>query len=369
MLTYNMDARGGEAKYAYLYQKIKEDILNGAIRPGERLPSKRALAEHLGVSVVTVDTAYQQLTDEGYLYARERSGYYAYELDCLQAGIKPACGRLNLLKEEAGMASGTKKPAFQYASMLKIMREVIAEYGERLLDKPPHLGCAELRNAIAEYLLRYRGMVAQPEQIVIGSGSEYLYGNVVQLLGRNRIYGLEHPSYEKIRQVYEANGATCELLALDETGIATESLAGTAASVLHITPFHSYPSGISASAAKRYEYLAWAAKRGAIIVEDDFDSEFSLNKKPIETVYAMDTTESVVYINTFSHSLAPSMRVGYMILPQALMRLYNTKLGFYACSVPLFDQYVLAKYIAGGHFERHLNRVRRQLRREASTEA
>lgn len=369
MLTYNMDARGRMAKYDYLYQSIKEDILEGAIRPGERLPSKRALAEHLGLSVVTVDAAYQQLVEEGYLYARERSGYYAYQLDCHQAGEKAAGGRIKLIQEEEVAARSGKEPVFQYASMLKIMREVIAEYGERLLERPPHLGCAELRNAIAEFLLRYRGMVAQPEQIVIGSGSEYLYGSVVQLLGREKIYGLEYPSYEKIRLVYEANGATCELLALDHTGIATESLTDTAASVLHITPFHSYPSGVTASAAKRYEYLTWAQKRGAIIVEDDFDSEFSLHKRPIETVYARDTTGSVIYINTFSHSLAPSMRVGYMILPPELMRLYNQKLGFYACSVPLFDQYILAKFIAEGHFERHLNRVRRQLRRAADADA
>lgn len=183
MLTYNMDARGRMAKYDYLYQSIKEDILEGAIRPGERLPSKRALAEHLGLSVVTVDAAYQQLVEEGYLYARERSGYYAYQLDCHQAGEKPAGGRIKLIQEEEVAARSGKEPAFQYASMLKIMREVIAEYGERLLERPPHFGCAELRNAIAEFLLRYRGMVAQPEQIVIGSGSEYLYGSVVQLLG------------------------------------------------------------------------------------------------------------------------------------------------------------------------------------------
>ena len=370
MLTYNMDARCGMTKYDYLYQKIKADILSGTGRPGERLPSKRSLAEHLGVSVVTVDTAYQQLVEEGYLYARERSGYYAHQMERLQSGGKAICGRISLIKEEPGADCGKKEPVFQYASMLKIMREVIAQCGERLLEKPPHFGCAELRNAIAEFLLHYRGMVAQPDQIVIGSGSEYLYGSVVQLLGRDRIYGLEYPSYEKIRQVYEANGAVCELLALDHTGIATESLEAAKASVLHITPFHSYPSGISASASKRYEYLTWAAKRGAIIVEDDFDSEFSLNKKPIETVYAMDGgTGSVIYINTFSHSLAPSMRIGYMILPQRLMSLYKQKLGFYACSVPLFDQYVLARFIAEGHFERHLNRVRRQLRRAANAEA
>ena len=240
------------------------------------------------------------------------------------------------------------------------MREVIADCGTKLLEKPPHYGCAELRNAIADYLLRYRGMLAQPDCIVVGSGAEYLYGLIVQLLGRERIYGLEDPGYEKVRQVYAANGAVCELLPMSDDGIDAGALAQARASVLHITPFHSFPTGITTSAAKRSEYLAWAAARGAILVEDDFDSEFSENKKPLQTLYSMDRRGCVIYVNTFSHSLAPSMRMGYMVLPESLMALYREKLGFYSCSVPLFDQYVLARFISQGYFERHLNRLRRQ---------
>ena len=249
---------------------------------------------------------------------------------------------------------------FRYSALTKLMREVIADCGTRLLEKPPHYGCAELRNAIAEYLLRYRGMLAQPDCIIIGSGAEYLYGLIVQLLGRERIYGLEDPGYEKIRQVYAANGAVCDLLPMSEDGIRTGALQKTNASVLHITPFHSFPTGITTSAAKRSAYLAWAAERNAILIEDDFDSEFSENKKPLQTLYSMDRRGCVIYVNTFSHSLAPSMRMGYMVLPEALMARYREQLGFYSCSVPLFDQYVLARFISQGYFERHLNRLRRQ---------
>lgn len=362
MLTYNLELREGEPKYYYLYSCIKNDILSGAIAAGSRLPSKRSLAEHLGVSVITVDAAYSQLSDEGYVTSRERSGFFVSAI-APQAVARRDETRIVPIKDPEPQERD-EGLGFRYSSLTKIMREVITEYGSRLLERPPAFGCAELRNAIAEYLLRYRGMAAQPERIIIGSGAEYLYDLVVQLLGRDVIYGIEDPSYEKIRLVYEAHGAECELLELDDDGITSAALARSRAGVLHVTPYHSFPSGISAPASKRYEYLAWAEARGAIIVEDDFDSEFSLNRKPLETVYSMDKSDRVIYINTFSHSLAPSMRMGYMIMPDGLMQEYKRKLGFYTCSVPLFDQYVLAKFISRGYFERYLSRVRRRMRRE-----
>ena len=361
MLTYDLSGRAEGPLYLRLYTLIKNDILSGTIPAGSRLPSKRTLAEHLGVSVITVDAAYKLLVDEGYADSRERSGYFVREI---APRMKREGSATRLIPAVDPPAEPVSDMGFRYSALTRIMREVITDYGERLMEKPPHLGCAELRNAIAEYLLRYRGMVAQPDHIVIGSGSEYLYGMVVQLLGRERLYGIEDPSYEKIRKVYEAHGAACELLELDRDGISSAALAGTKADVLHVTPFHSFPTGISAPASKRYEYLAWAEGGNRFIIEDDFDSEFSTNKKPQETLFSMDTAGRVIYLNTFSHSLAPSMRMGYMILPDGLMALYEEKLGFYSCSVPLFDQYVLAKFIARGYFERHLNRVRRRLKHE-----
>ena len=358
MLTYDLSG-SGQPKYYRLYTCIREDILRAELLPGQKLPSKRALAEHLHVSLATVSGAYEQLVDEGYRAAKPRSGYYVRAISRLPAG-SAAQPRLRMLPADDAPAQEIPGYGFRYSALTKLMREVIADCGTRLLEKPPHYGCAELRNAIAEYLLRYRGMLAQPACIVIGSGAEYLYGLVVQLLGRDRVYGLEDPGYEKVRQVYAANGAVCELLPMSDDGIRADALQHTRASVLHVTPFHSFPTGITTSAAKRSEYLAWAAGRDAILIEDDFDSEFSENKKPLQTLYSMDRRGCVIYINTFSHSLAPSMRMGYMVLPEALMARYREQLGFYSCSVPLFDQYVLARFISQGYFERHLNRLRRQ---------
>lgn len=286
-----------------------------------------------------------------------------------QAGEKPAGGRIKLIQEEEVAARSGKEPAFQYASMLKIHARGNCRIWRALIGKATAFwlrGAAQRYCGIPAALPRH-GCAAGANCNWLRFGILIWQRCAVAWARANLRPGV--PSYEKIRLVYEANGATCELLALDHTGIATESLAGTAASVLHITPFHSYPSGVTASAAKQLRVSHHGPKAWRYYCGGRFDSEFSLHKRPIETVYAMDTTGSVIYINTFSHSLAPSMRVGYMILPPELMRLYNQKLGFYACSVPLFDQYVLAKFIAGGHFERHLNRVRRQLRRAANADA
>jgi GntR family transcriptional regulator/MocR family aminotransferase len=243
------------------------------------------------------------------------------------------------------------------------MRTVLSDYDRRILESSPGRGVPELRQALAAYLLRSRGLELSPEQIVIGSGAEYLYGLLVQLLGRETGFALEDPCYEKIRRVYEANGARCEALALGPDGIESEALRRCRAGVLHVTPFHSYPSGVTASAAKRHEYAAWARERGAVIVEDDYDAELASPTRQIETIFSL-APERVIYLNTFSKILAPAMRTGFLVLPEALNEQYRARLEFYSCTVPVYDQYVLAAFLEGGHLERYINRRRRQLRRQ-----
>lgn len=388
MLTYNLNNRGNKPIYEYIYEKIKEDIRNNIIRAGEKLPSKRGLAEHLGVSVLTIASSYQMLIDEGYIYSRQRSGYFVCapeEMSDVSLGLilqnvarrqdaesdadpDVQIGMKKSLPEKNASDTNMDEPqgniGFQFAEYSQIMRRVISKYGSKLLIKSPPLGCEILRKAISDYLLRYRGMIVPYNRIIIGSGSEYFYGMIVLLLGRDKIYGLENPSYEKIRAVYEANGAHCDMLDMDLNGILTSELMRTNADVLHVTPFNSYPTGATANASKRYEYLVWARQRNAVIVEDDIDSEFAVGTKPVETIYSIDNDGLVIYLNTFSKSIAPSMRMGYMILPENFERLYIKKLGFYSCTVPVYDQYVLAEYISSGCFERHLNRTRRRLRQK-----
>ena len=356
-MKYRIEKDSPQSAYLQLYHQLRGDIVSGVYPNGKKLPSKRLLAEQTGVSVITVEHAYAILCDEGYLEPRERSGYFvSYSAaDCFPVAEPDSVRELPSARDLAD--------DFPFSVLAKTMRRVLSEYGESILVKSPNNGCTELRKAIAAYLARCRGINVAPSQIVIGSGAEYLYGLIVQLLGRERVFALENPSYEKIRRVYLANGVTCDMLRLGSDGIRTSELARTNASVLHVTPFHSFPSGITASAGKRGEYIRWAHSRGGYIVEDDFDSEFTLSSKAEDTLFSLESKRSVLYLNTFSKTIAPSMRLGYMVLPESLTDAFEQSVGFYSCTVPVFEQYVLAELLSNGDFERHINRVRRRRRK------
>ncbi len=356
-MKYRIEKDSPQSAYLQLYHQLRGDIVSGVYPNGKKLPSKRLLAEQTGVSVITVEHAYAILCDEGYLEPRERSGYFvSYSAaDCFPVAEPDSVRQLPSARDLAD--------DFPFSVLAKTMRRVLSEYGESILVKSPNNGCTELRKAIAAYLARCRGINVAPSQIVIGSGAEYLYGLIVQLLGRERVFALENPSYEKIRRVYLANGVTCDMLRLGSDGIRTSELARTDASVLHVTPFHSFPSGITASAGKRGEYIRWAHSRGGYIVEDDFDSEFTLSSKAEDTLFSLEPKRSVLYLNTFSKTIAPSMRLGYMVLPESLTDAFEQSVGFYSCTVPVFEQYVLAELLSNGDFERHINRVRRRRRK------
>ena len=356
-MKYRIEKDSPQSAYLQLYHQLRGDIVSGVYPNGKKLPSKRLLAEQTGVSVITVEHAYAILCDEGYLEPRERSGnFVSYSAaDCFPVAEPDSVRQLPSARDLAD--------DFPFSVLAKTMRRVLSEYGESILVKSPNNGCTELRKAIAAYLARCRGINVAPSQIVIGSGAEYLYGLIVQLLGRERVFALENPSYEKIRRVYLANGVTCDMLRLGGDGIRTSELARTDASVLHVTPFHSFPSGITASAGKRSEYIRWAHSRGGYIVEDDFDSEFTLSSKAEDTLFSLEPKRSVLYLNTFSKTIAPSMRLGYMVLPESLTDAFEQSVGFYSCTVPVFEQYVLAELLSNGDFERHINRVRRRRRK------
>lgn len=348
-------------KYYTIYTNTKNKILNGDYKSGEKLPSKRITADKYGCSIVTVERAYAMLEDEGYIRARERSGYFISAID-LSIGAVPMAKHAPIphLKEDRILPS---ERDLEYSLWFKTIRRVISERGEELFIKAPSKGCPILRNAISDYLYRYRGMSADPNRIIIGSGSEQLYEIAVKLLGRDKIYGIEDPSYSQIKAVYSGMGAGICPLKFGEDGIESDILFSSRFDILHVTPFHSYPSGITTPISKRYEYLKWAQQNNSYIVEDDFDSEFFIPGHPIEPLYSLDKRNCVIYVNTFSKSLSPSMRIGYMILPEPLLPIYNEKLEHFSCSVPVLDQYVLAEFINSGSFERHLNRLRRKMKR------
>lgn len=352
-----------EKKYYSIYTQMKNKILCGEYKHGEKLPSKRVMADLSGCSMITVETAYGMLADEGYICARERSGYYVSLSDAHIAKAK-STGAAKIIY--ADDKDSDESADFEYSVWFRTVRKVIADDGEKLFRKSPCKGCAVLRNAIADYLLRYRGMLAQPENIIIGSGAEQLYETAVKLLGRSNVFGIEDPSYKQISTVYENMGIGIRRLKMAEDGIQSEYIEKNDFDVLHVTPFNSYPSGVTASASKRREYLLWAQKNGKYIIEDDFDSEFFLPGQPIEALYSLDGGDRVIYINTFSKSLSPSMRMGYMILPRQLLAEYERRLSGFSCTVPVMEQYVLAQFINDGSFERHLNITRMKLKKQKS---
>lgn len=347
-----------EPKYLAIAEEMKRAIAAGDYPSGTRLPSKRALADRHGVSLSTAEHALALLEEEGYLEAKERRGNFVRPEEERPPALTP-------LPTHPRLAEPRREDAvhsFESSVWFRTVRRVIAERGDLLFCKAPGAGCPVLRNAIADYLARYRGMTADPARILIGSGAEQLYESIVKLLGRERVFGIEDPSYSHIRTAYEGMGARVVPLPLGDAGIARSRLDASSVDVLHVTPHHSFPSGITTPAATRRDYLAWASEApDRLIVEDDYDSEFFRPGHPIRTLYASDTEGRVLYLNTFSKSLSPAVRIGYLILPKRLAARADTLFADASCPVPVMDQYVLAVFLASGDFERHLNRARRKM--------
>ena len=345
-----------EAAYLRLYRDLKNQILSGMYAFGERFPSKRITAKDTGLSLITVQHAYDILCDEGWLTARERSGYFVAYSEKGSLSLPPIPEIPDAFPREAEVQSG-----LPFQTYSRAMRSVLNNRGPKIMVKSPNQGCPELREALAAYLASQRGMSVSPSQIIIGSGAEYLYTVIVRMLGTDRPYALENPSYEAIRLVYESSGATCRLLPMSPDGLYSDSLAATDASILHVTPFHSWPTGITAGASKRREYISWAEQRGGWLVEDDFDSELSVSSKAEETLYSL-SPDRVIHINTFTRTVSPALRVGYMVLPSPLLSVYQEKAGFFSCSVPVTEQLLLTELLRSGEFVRHLRRIRRKMR-------
>ena len=357
MLTYELKKSPGVPLYEALYRCIRGDILSGALQPGEKLPSKRALAQNLEVSKITVETAYSQLLSEGYIRSQEKVGYFVEAVERhaapYSAEVKEAAeARREILLDLT--ANGTEH--FPFSVWSKLQREVMLDYGEKLLLPLPNQGIGELRQAISAHLAAFRGMHVDPENILIGAGTDFLYNLLIQLLGRELTYAVEEPGYGKIRKIYAAGGVKCVSAPMDSSGVIPGKLQG--ADVLHCSPSHHFPSGLVTPVSRRMELLSWA-KQGKWIIEDDYDSEFRFDSHPKPAMQSLDSSGRVIYMNTFSKSLAPSIRISYMVLPGALMEEFQRKLGFYSCTVPSFEQYTLARFLSRGYFEKHINRMRK----------
>ncbi|MDO4178241.1 MAG: PLP-dependent aminotransferase family protein [Phascolarctobacterium sp.] len=372
MLTYSFAKNNSDSLYEQLYKNIKADIISGKLLPNDKLPSKRSFAKNLGISVITIENAYDQLMAEGYIFSLPKKGFYVASLPDNEKNVqaKPSTNNMPLLNKEASYkidfsTNKVIKDQFPFTVWAKLLRECLRDYQEDILNVSPSAGSIELRTAIARHLLQFRGMYVNPEQIIIGAGTEYLYGQLIQLLGHAKIYGVEDPGYRKMAQVYLANGANVEYIPFDQDGINIRELEEKQVDVAHTSPSHQFPTGFITPISKRYELLSWAAEKpGRYIIEDDYDSEFRMIGKPIPSLQSIDRIEKVIYMNTFTKSITPNLRISYMVLPEHLTSLYHKRLSFYSCPVTTIIQLALARFIDEGYFEKHINRMRNYYRKQ-----
>lgn len=378
MITISFENRGNCGLCEYLYNSIKNQIVQGALKSNEKLPSKRTLAQNLGVSVITVQNAYAQLISEGYIYSIEKKGFFVTDLKPFEKETenssfsqteenenkKNRCGR-NLGKTEITEwfadfgSNSTSYEKFPFNLWSHKMRQVLNSGDEKLLLRVGVKGVFELRLAISRYLKEFRNMNVNPEQIVIGAGTENLYSMVVQLLGRNNLFAVENPGYQKVLYVCKLNGANAVPIKIDSQRIDINELENSKVNIVHVSPSHHFPTGIVMPIRRRQEILNWAQNsENRYIIEDDYDSEFRFSGKPLPTLQSADKNGKVIYINTFSKTLAPSFRISYMVLPQKLLPEFEQKIGFYSCPVSSFEQFTLAKFIDDGSYGKHIIRMK-----------
>lgn len=356
-----MNNKNAKPLYEQIYEDIRSDILSGRMKKDERLPSKRELSERLSVSVITVENAYSQLIAEGYVRAAERSGYFVqYSGEPVKL---PENAPEPVYEPEPESFSDVGTEIFPFSVWTRLMRTVILEKGSALLKPTPSGGAMELRAAISGYLYRARGICQPPERIIIGAGSEYFYDMLIRLLGRDKRFGIEDPGFYKLSKIYKLGGANFEYISLDESGMKAHELYEKNIDAAHISPAHHFPTGVVMPISRRREIMSWAEAGERFIIEDDYDSEFRWSGRPVRAMFSSDGSGRVIYVNTFSKTIAPSVRISYMCLSEELYEKWRETLGFYACPVPSFEQYTLARFISDGYFERHINRAKKRFRR------
>ena len=353
--------------YKTLSDEIRSAILDGHLSPGDKLPSKRAMAAEKKLSIITVAGAYDLLVDEGFIESTERRGYFVSKSAVSRPTAPPPAAKKQAKPEPRPKfdfrSASAAAEGFPFYTWAKLVRETISEKDTRLLSAIDPKGVPELREEISRRLSLSRGIICSPEQIIIGAGSEYLIGLVYQLLGKGKC-AVEDPGFTKAAKIYACLGAAPTFIPTDSEGIRADLItAAPDINIVHVTPSHSFPLGTVMSMSRRSELISWRRSvPGRYIVDDDFDSEFRYEGRCPSSLFALDS-DGVIYMNTFTRTLAPSMRIGYIVLPPSLAERYEKHFSFYSSTVPAIEQYVLARFMKDGSLERHINRMRRIYRR------
>lgn len=380
-LTIQLTNEKNKCLYLQIYEYIRDEIRSGKLLTGEKLPSTRSLAEYLQVARSTVDAAYGQLVAEGYLEAKPYKGYFISSVEDLLdinsldgdtfekmfPDVKP--------KEKVlvGSVPGKeKKPIydfsphaislkeFPFATWKKITRNILVDANREIFVRGDARGDLPLRETIARYLHSSRGVNCRSDQIVVGAGTDYLFMLLEKILGRHVPIAMEEPTYERAYRIFQSFAYEITAVPVDGNGMNVEKLRKTRARVAYVMPSHQYPTGIVMPIGRRIELLRWAMEKpDRYLIEDDYDSEFRYRGKPIPSLQASDSVGKVIYMGTFSKSIAPAIRVGYMVLPSRLLESYRNNCGCYASTVSRIDQRILDEFIRNGYFERYLNKMRK----------
>ncbi|MBD5460143.1 MAG: PLP-dependent aminotransferase family protein [Lachnospiraceae bacterium] len=381
MYDMTIKLQGGRRLYEQIYGHIRDEIREGRLLCGERLPSTRALAEYLQVSRNTVEAAYEQLISEGYIESRPYKGYFVCrieELFVMRRGRDAGDGAVRR-QEGGGMAAGKAAESkmdnpflcdfypngidmsgFPFGVWQRITRNVLGYDNQELFALGEPQGDVDLRATICRYLHSSRGVNCSPQQIVIGAGNDYLLMLLEKILGDHIRIAMENPSYRRACRIFRSFGYDIVSVGMDESGMRADELGKSGASAAYVMPSHQYPTGIVMPIGRRLELLKWAGEESErYLIEDDYDSEFRYRGKPIPSLQASDAMGKVIYIGTFSKAIAPAIRVSYMVLPDRLLQVYRERCFFYSSTVSRIDQRILNEFIGGGYFERYLNKVRK----------
>ena len=365
-LMIPLKAGSHKALYEQIYEYLKKEIRGGSLKEGTRLPSTRVLAENLKVSRSTTQMAYDQLVAEGYVKAMPHRGYFVLRMEeIVEVETRLPGGFIRDQEPDSGGAvidfspRGIDLTHFPYNVWRKVTKNTLVEDNKEMFLTGPPQGEPALREAIRGYLHAARGVNCGADQIIIGAGNEYLLMLLCQILGPGRTIAMETPTYRQACRVFESLGYCIAPVDMDGSGMDIEALKIGEADIAYVMPSHQYPTGVVMPIARRQELLKWAGgKKGRFLIEDDYDSEFRYRGKPIPALQGLDKAGKVIYMGTFSQSIAPAIRIGYIVLPQPLLEIYQQRLGFYASTVSRIDQKILYQFLTEGYYERHLNRMR-----------
>ena len=369
-LMIPLDTKSITPLYQQIEEYLKQEIQEGRLVAGMRLPSSRALSANLLVSRSTIETAYDQLVAEGYIEPVAYKGYYVCEIEGIYFQKAECTKQNNPEKTEIKQRRKLQKYRYDFAlngiapesfpthTWKQLTKQVLSDSTEEIFAQGNPYGEDSFREAIAEYLYHARGVKCEKSQILVGAGNDYLLMVLATLFEGNKKVAMENPTY--LSAWYDLKHTGCSMCTVksDEMGICIEELEKTGADVVYVMPSHQFPMGTVMPLKRRMELLRWADENQTYIIEDDYDSEFRYKGKPIPALQGFDKNERVIYIGTFSKSIAPSIRISYMALPKKLMRYYQSRYPF-AVTISKADQKIVELFLRNGHYERHLNRMRR----------